>query len=101
MLFTSQVFPDPLQQLQQRILLATHKMLWRQQDETDYDDVENTLLGQTRQFYTVSTIENWTLTGSQYNGHCELTCPPYTSSRNRKRPRVIPFVDPPFAVVVQ
>ena len=61
-----QVFPDlSPEQLQQRILGDTQNAMATTGSETDYDDVENTLLGQTRQFlYSKYNQENpWTLTG--------------------------------------
>lgn len=61
-----QVFPDlSPEQLQQRILGDTQNAMATTGSDTDYDDVENTLLGQTRQFlYSKYNQENpWTLTG--------------------------------------
>lgn len=61
-----QVFPDlSPEQLQERILGDTQNAMATTGSDTDYDDVENTLLGQTRQFlYSKYNQENpWTLSG--------------------------------------
>jgi len=61
-----QVFPDlSPEQLQQRILADSKSVMDTTGSDTDYDDTQNSLLGQSTQFlYTRYSQENpWTLTG--------------------------------------